>query len=476
MIKNLKRLMFLVVNSTVFLVMGATTDNQTDDLSLILVNRPLPFQIKVELAGFTLPNGIHSYAQSTFDGKWLFIAGRTNGMHSFLPGDNNFPPSAQNQVIYVVDPVTQTVYSKSLTDPKAGLTAKQIDLLSVTNPQFYTLNCTLYMTGGYGVDSETGLFSTKDALSAINVPRLMQWVMNPDPQDSAANYIRQIFHPVFQITGGSMFKFAHHPTLLVFGQNFEGFYHDDSNGDYSEQVRRFDIIDDGNILDVDVKPSKPHCPLEIYRRRDLNIVPIIHYTKGRYRQQLIAFSGVFTLEEGIWTIPVNIDSNGNSSMLPPTSAKAFKQGMNNYSCPTIGLFSQATKDMYTIFMGGISYGYFIGDIFFATDAEIPFINQITTIKYSADEKYTQYLMDEEYPVIISTGPNAGNPLLFGASAMFIPSGDALVYGHDVLNLDALTGSTVIGYVVGGIQSTVPNTSVPGDSAASPYIFKVSIIR
>lgn len=272
-----------------------------------------------------------------------------------------------------------------------------------------------------------------------------------------------------------MTRFDGHPTLLVFGQNFQGFYHPDSNGLYTEEVRRFEIIDDGCFLGVDVRSPTPRCPLEIYRRRDLNVVPIIHYEHGRYRNQLIAFSGVFTEAGGIWTIPVLMDSDGNPTMRLPTDPEAFKQGMNNYACPTIGLFSKATRDMYTVFLGGLSYGYFVGTNFM-TDQEIPFINQFTTVKYSAIRRYTQYLLNSEYPVIISTGPNPGNQLLFGAGAAFIPFGESLKFGQHVLNLDALTGTTLVGYVVGGIQSTLPNTNSSADSAASPYIFKVSIVR
>ena len=33
---------------------------------------------------------------------------------------------------------------------------------------------------------------------------------------------------------------------------------------------------------------------------------------------------------------------------------------------------------------------------------------------------------------------------------------------------------MIGYIVGGIMSTLPNTNVRSDTAASPYIFKVTL--
>lgn len=473
MFKNFKRLICLAANSSLSFLAAASSYNQTPLTTPILLNQKLPFEIKVEQADFSLPNGIQSYAQASYNGMWLFITGRTNGMHSFFPGNNNFPPAAQNTVVYVVNPATNSVYTRDLADPTSGLTQHQVDLLSVTSAQFYTEQSTLYITGGYGVDTATGLFSTKDCLTAINIPGLMNWVINGNPSETALPYIRQIFNPVFRVTGGFMTKIRDNPTLLVFGQDFEGYYNTNSNGIYTEQVRRFNIIDDGVTLDVEVLASRPEDRRPEYRRRDLNVVPIIHYDQGRYRQKLIAYSGVFTVAGGIWNVPVVINSGGHSEMLSPYIPQSFKQGMNNYTCPTIGLFSKNSRDMYTIVLGGLSYGYYDTNGF-QTDDEVPFINQITTIKYNKNGDFTQYLLDEEYPVILSTQSNPGNQLLFGAAAQFILARRDIIYGNGVLNLDALTEPTLIGYIVGGIQSTVPNTSVPSDSAASPYIFKVTL--
>lgn len=64
---------------------------------------------------------------------------------------------------------------------------------------------------------------------------------------------------------------------------------------------------------------------------------------------------------------------------------------------------------YTVLLGGISFGDFQGGIF-QTDAQLPFINQVTTIKRDRDGVFAQYLMDAEYPVIPSTGSHCrGRP-------------------------------------------------------------------
>ena len=149
--------------------------------------------------------------------------------------------------------------------------------------------------------------------------------------------------------------------------------------------------------------------------------------------------------------------------------------MNQYNCASFGLYSTHSKDMYVLFPGGLSYGFYSGGVF-TTDAEIPFINQVTTVKIDKNNNYTQYLMNEEYPFLVSTGSNPGNQLLFGTEAQFFPKDGIPLYSNGVIQLDALPkGPTVIGYIVGGIMSTLPNTNFITDSTSSPYVFTVTLI-
>jgi len=448
-------------------------DNQTPDITPILPPTTLPFTISIEQANFSLPAGLHSYSFGTYKGKALLLGGRTNGMHTFDNNNNNFPPRKQNTTVFVVDFHEGVVYTKSLYDPSSGLSQAQIDLLSVTSPQSYTNKSsnTMYITGGYGVDTASGQFSTKPCLTAIDIPGLIHWVTHPSSNETAAQHIRQIFHPLLQVTGGFMTQINPHlPTLLVFGQNFAGFYTDSSNGNYTQQVRTFQIIDNGK--DLYIQPQNMENPNPNYRRRDLNVVPIIQKKRNSYQQALVALSGVFTLTTGAWTVPVLISSTGTTSMADPSNPKTFKQGMNNYFCPTIGLFSQKTNDMYILALGGISFGYFQNNVF-VTDSELPFINQVTTIKIDEDGNFQQFLMANQYPVILSTSSNPGNPLLFGAGARFFPIKELPMYTNEVFRLEKLGKSPILlGYIVGGIQSTLNNTNVASDSAASPYIFRV----
>ena len=299
---------------------ASANNNQTPDLTPILPNSDLPFKVRlVQLKdddgnNFLIPNGIQANVIGTYKGKWLLFDGRTNGLHGFNNNPNNFPLQDQNRVVYVVDPIRKKVFFRSLVDPSSGLTQDQIDSLSVTSPEYNQVGRTLYVAGGYGFRNSIKGFTTFDILSAIDVPGLMQWVVAPLKGDTAAMHIRQIADPIFKITGGDMHKLGKkQPTLLLLGQDFEGVYQiGHSTQVYSEQVRRFQIINDQKGLQIKILPSKPSKPDPNFRRRDLNIVPIISKdSTGKLLRELVALSGVFTPDVGIWTVPITIAADGS---------------------------------------------------------------------------------------------------------------------------------------------------------------------
>src|SRR5262245_37926718 len=90
-------------------------------ISLAQTPALLPFQVDLVEVPFPGAPGLHSFAAAQLDGKWLFIGGRTNGIHSFDPLPiNNFPPSQANHWVWVGD----LALSK----------ASSIDLYSITPP------------------------------------------------------------------------------------------------------------------------------------------------------------------------------------------------------------------------------------------------------------------------------------------------------------------------------------------------------
>ena len=263
-------------------------------------------------------------------GKWLLLAGRINGLHGFDNTNNNFAADTQNTTVFVVDPNLQTVTTRSLTNQESGLTQAQIDLLSVTAAQSYQSGNILYLSGGYGVDTATTNFTTKAVLTAINVPGLMHWVVNPTNGETVAQYIRQISDPMFQITGGAMVEGFPHHALLVFGQNYSG-ANVFVDGTYSEQVRRFRILDNEKVFSFVAQRQSGGARRPNFRRANLNVVPIIKYG----RPSFVAFSGAFTDTFADYTLPVKISRRGDPEMNQPANVARFEQGMNNWICPTL---------------------------------------------------------------------------------------------------------------------------------------------
>lgn len=483
--------------------------NQTTNLSIPLPEDSLPYQISVEQADFSLPAGLQSFAFAVYEGEWLFIAGRTNGLHnvnSATEMPNSFPVKNQNTVVYVIDPKKKKHYSRSLLDPSSNLTQEQIDLLSVTN-SFYSQTDngkTLYLIGGYGIDTATGTMGTKQALTAIDVPSLIAWVKKKSCPISASDCFRFAFDPILQVTGGKMLKGNKAGIyLLAFGQNFSGFYTTSSNGDYTMQIRRIKIIDNG--LELSVKSYEQPAPLPTYRRRDLNVVPVVRKKGNSYKMSYVALSGVFTpgnsANPGAWTVPIEINANGSSRMLDPNDPKTIAQAMNNYDCANMGLYSKKRDSMYTLLFGGISASIFSdgdcanscmalipnkGDVF-TICCNLPFTNDITTLKIDKGI-YEQYLMSAKFPTIPVPNPaslfcsadpfppDAPRIYYFGSEAAFIPNHKLLAYPNGVIAFDKLRHHRIfLGYIVGGIASTILDTNCVTDTIASPYIFKVYII-
>jgi len=210
----------------VFFVTPSYAQNPLGSFTPVELQPILPYRI--ELREYSMDEAelptLHSFAVGRYESKWLFISGRTNGLHGFDAGffpEDNFPIQHQNRDIWVLDLASKQSWTRSLDDPSSGLSEAQIVSLSATNNQFYDRNETLYITGGYGVHANGIDFGTFDALSAIDLPGLGDWVIIGN--GSAAEHIRQIHDPVFKVTGGAMHRIGDR-THIVFGQDFDGLY------------------------------------------------------------------------------------------------------------------------------------------------------------------------------------------------------------------------------------------------------------
>jgi hypothetical protein len=88
---------------------------------------------------------LQSFAWGQHDGQWFIIGGRTDGLHRRQP-PFAFLATGNNLSAYVVDPVTQQVWSA----PISTLPQSLEEQLQSTNMEFEQRDSTLYCAGGYG--------------------------------------------------------------------------------------------------------------------------------------------------------------------------------------------------------------------------------------------------------------------------------------------------------------------------------------
>ena len=468
-------------------ISGAPSKDQTPSFSTVSQwsrDYTLSFS-EYEMGAADVPT-LQSFASALHNDQWILLAGRTNGLHGFSgDGIENFPPKYQNTDVWVIDPVTKESWSRSLEDPSSGLNQSIIASLSATNTQSYQDGNTLFIVGGYVFDWTTYQFTTYNALSALDLPSLVNWVKSTDTS-LASNAILQTpgdastdesyYGGFFAVTGGGLERVSQHDDRyqLIFGQNFEGGYTPGSNGVYTSQIRSFDITYDmtSGTLAYDNETVSPFGgdPTS-FRRRDLNVFPIIAPDgQGGITESTVALAGVFYNGEGVWTVPVEIGPDGiPATDNPTTDSGAFKQAMNQYESGKIGLFSQSSGEMTEVLLGGISANTFdpnSGQLSY--DDNYGFNRQITAVLRDASGNYQQqYIAD--FPDIYDGNASL---LYFGANARFFPAPGINVFSNDIINVDALTTETVLGHMFGGIAADQPNF---GNTVASSFIFEVRYI-
>lgn len=505
----------------------------------------LPYTLNitpVSAPGISLLPGIQSgvYARMAPSaaypsGLWLVFGGRTNGLHDFSPsGEQSFPPSFQNNVIYVINPVDWQVWSRpwSQTDVPAAISSS----LSSTSQQFYTVGDTLYTAGGYSVPgtvnftadvsalsdqitvtsglenlavgrtvsgvlpfpsgrsifvpgttitaidgntvtvsdaalvSASGVslaaysrtFMTYGTLTGLSIKGLVGAVISGGAVAGPAR-IRQMSDSRLAVTGGGMAA-LNGRTHLVFGHNFQGGYNGATasiSQVYTSEVRSFRIVDTGRSLAIaDYRAVRD--PVN-FRRRDGNLVGFV----GAGGQAELAFlGGVFTPgSSGIgYQAPILIGRNGRVRV-----DAAYQQFFTQYTTANIPLYDSRTRSMYDVRLGGISlYDYANGQL--SEDTELPWIDDVTSLVRAGDGSFQEYIMSA-IPAV--TPGSTGN---YGANAALFMNQALSVFPHGVIPLSRLRGPTVVGYMYGGIYSTVSNTSGNTFRAtgASNQVFQITM--
>ena len=444
--------------------------HQTATFDEPVVGGIIPYQIElheISIAPADVPN-IHSMAAAEWNHQWVFMAGRTNGLHS-MRGNGAFDPAYSNFDIWVIDPQTKESWHKNLkTSSASGLTEDQVDALSAVNTQFYHDGENLLIVGGYGYKRSVSNWVTYDTLSVINLPGIVAWVKETAGSETtdAVDHIEQVIDSYFQVTGGGL-ELIGDEYQLIFGQNYTGVYRPFFNGVYTNQIRRFKI-DQTAALSVPAGSKLVTATSDAFRRRDLNVSAMIKRgtTAGTFEESAVALSGVFTVDGGVFTVPVVIEAGGQVSMPDPDDDDTMKQAFQIYHCAKVGLYHRATDEMHMVLFGGITVlEYDTGTATWSTDVLAPFTNECGVVVRTKDDLFKQYYLPTRFPLILSDGKE----VLFGTNAEFLYSPDVPRLHPKVIDLAAIRKPMVIGHIFGGLISDAGND---GNTGASGRIFEV----
>lgn len=379
----------------------------------------------IEVDSFSIPGlpGLHSFACAKHEGKWLFIGGRRDGMHLKF---NSFPGSGANGNIIVADPVTMQVWQSPLTDLPDTLKEQ----LRSTNMEFFQRADTLFFVGGYGRSETVQNHITFPYLTVIDIPGLMNAVVEGN---SLLPHFQQIRDTFFAVTGGQM-HMLNDTLFLVGGHRFEGVYSANSGENqlqfYTNSIRKFTLDNPAQVWQV-VHKSIILDELHLHRR-DYNLAPQI---SQQGEPGLVAFSGVF--QPGSSALPFqNIVEIGHSGHHP---VNGFSQFLANYHCAKVPLFVASQNEMHTVFFGGMSQYWVDGNDSLIRDNRIPFVRTISRVSRLADGNY------EEVPF------HNQLPFFTGTSAEFILADGIPTLENGIIDYDALQmGNNLIGYIAGGI--------------------------
>lgn len=413
-----------------------------------------PFDVTIERDTIPGAPGLQSFVVGNYQGKLLLMGGRTDGLHqrqpfaSFLAADNNVN-------IFVVDPVAKQTWSA----PLSSLSTSLQEQLQSTNLNFEQVDTVLYIIGGYGYSTTNNDHITYPNLTAVNVPGLINAIINSKP---IAAHLRQITDVRMAVTGGYL-DYLDGYFYLVGGHKFDGRYNPMGGPSftqvYSDALRKFKITDSGTSLGITNYTT--WVDQNAFHRRDYNLVPQM-FPGGK--KGFTAFSGVFRPNIDLpWLNVVDVDTGSYKIR------NSFSQMMSQYHSAKMPVYDSTFSYMHTIFFGGMSM-YEVDSVTkqLMVDSLVPFVNTISKVTRDPNDTLTEYVMNSRMPGLIGSG------------AEFIPKYGAPFSDMEILNLNALPlGKTHVGYIYGGIRSTGKNiffSNTGTQSDATNEIYKVYVIK
>src|SRR5579871_5610834 len=257
---------------------------------------------------------LQSFAWAEWDGKWILLAGRTSGYHGVGAAEADFLRAASNDRIWVIDSGAHGsahTYSFPVAQLPASLAAVKDQWLS-SNPLFFQDQTTLYLAGGYGLNS-TGKWVTYPILSAVDLPALIEGVMRG--QDTFSKTISWTTSDLVQSAGGELIKLDDGMFYLAGGHVFMGSYRDFEGGNeqktatasqtYLAEIRKLKV-ERARKMQLSVTLVERYSDPE-FARRDMNAGFTIladGHTLGA-----ALYGGVFTKDQLNFSKPVYWDAS-----------------------------------------------------------------------------------------------------------------------------------------------------------------------
>lgn len=411
------------------------------------------FSVEIEPVQIENMPGLHSGAFATINNRWIFIGGRTNGLHGFL-SPFAFPNDNKNTNVYVVDKNSGEIWSAPLDNFPVNL----YEPLTSSNIPFYQDGNILYMIGGYGWSNASNDFKTFSTLTKIDLICLQDAVI---AQTNLASCFEQIEDPAFAICGGSLKK-LNNRFYLVFGHRFDGIYSVQNPGNsiftqrYSNAVKSFEIdAETLGISNLRIQQDSIN-----FHRRDYNLVPQVFPNRS---EGLTGFSGVFQYQSVLpYLNTVNITED--TAVVVPN----FDQHLSQYHSAVMPVYDSTYNVMHTFFFGGMSR--FTIDAQTQTlvdDTLVPFVKTISCVSRFANGEMEEKQLGISFPDYL------------GSNMEFIPLENLPITSNNVIKVNKLTDQrTLVGHLVGGIKSPEANisTTSPASSEANTSIYEVYIVK
>lgn len=403
----------------------------------------LPFTISIE--DITPANwpGLHSFAFAEWEEYWIIVAGRSNGLHGFFPF-TGFPEQTANNQIWVLDPVSGDFWHKGLEELDIMVAAA----LQSSNPQYVQQADKLYIFGGYGMNPETEQFVTFDQLTAIDLPLLVEAILEDEPIASAVN---SIVDERIRVCGGEAHQLGDW-TFLVGGHNFSGLYSQNGTAtftqEYTNEIRKFQLTTSPEGLPViaEYEAFKD----DEFHRRDLNVGPCILENGA---EGLCAYGGVFRPDADLpYLNPIYIQENSIEVN------EDYEQLMSHYTCPILPVYDVAQNEMHSVFFGGLSYHTFDMETqSFEQNELIPFIPSFTLMSRAADGTYQERVLNTAFDELL------------GTNAKLVLVEDLPLSSEGVIDLNSIAQPQRVAYIYGGIKAAIPNIT---PSSASNRLFEI----